>query len=90
MVWQHDPTRTDANRRRAACEITDHDGRCGARDTCHVVMLGDPVALVTKRFRVLRKVETLAQSFARRFTKDYRNEIENRDRNHACSSYDRL
>ena len=85
MVRQHDAARTDANRRRSASEITDHDGSRGARDAGHVVMFGDPVALVTKRFRVLREIKTLAQRLAWCFTKDDRNEIEYRDGNHACS-----
>jgi hypothetical protein len=48
------------------------------------VVLGDPVALVTERFGVLYEVEALVQRLTRCFTEDDRNEIENRNGNHAC------
>src|SRR5215204_4805209 len=85
MVGQHDPAGPHANSRRAAGEITNYDGRCCAPNAGHVVMFGNPVALVTKRFGMLREIDALVQSLARFLTQDDRNEIENRDGNHACS-----
>src|SRR5829696_305369 len=85
MVGQQDAARPDANGRRAAGDITNYDGRCSSPNAGHVVMFGNPVALVTKRFGMLREIEALVQSVARCLTEDDRNEIENRDGNHACS-----
>jgi hypothetical protein len=82
MIRQHDAARTHTNRRRPACEISDHDSRRSTSDAGHVVMFGEPVALVPKRFRVLREVKALAQRLAWCFSKDDRNKIEYRDRNH--------
>ena len=64
MVRQHDPAGPDPDRRRARREIAGHDGRRGARDRLHVVVLGDPVALVAEPLGVAREVEAVAQRVA--------------------------
>ena len=64
MVRQHDPAGPDPDRRRARREIAGHDGRRSARDRLHVVVLGDPVALVTEALGVAREVEAVAQRIA--------------------------
>jgi hypothetical protein len=46
-------------------------------------MFGHPVACVTKPLGSLSQIQTLAQSFARCFTEDDRNQVENGDWNHA-------
>ena len=51
VVRQHDAARADADRRRAAGDVPDHDRRRGARDAGHVVVLGEPEAPVSPSAR---------------------------------------
>ncbi|WP_431226190.1 hypothetical protein [Burkholderia contaminans] len=61
VVRQHDAARPDPDRPRGARDMADHDGRGRARDAGHVVMLGEPVALVTPAFRMLREIDGIAE-----------------------------
>ena len=61
VVRQHDATRADANRVRAARDMADHDGGRGTRDAGHVVMFGEPVTVITPAFGMLREVERVAE-----------------------------
>ena len=79
VVRQHDPAGTDPDRRGAGCEVPRDDGRRCAGDRLHVVVLGDPVALVAEALRVLGEVEAVAQRDPRcRPTRD-RGEVEDRE-----------
>ena len=82
MVGQHDPTRADPDRRRPRGHVRDHDRRCGARDTRHVVVLREPVAVVSPAFSVTSKVEGILQRIGRGAALDDRREVEDRDRKH--------
>ena len=56
------PTRM---RLRAARDVADHHGRGGAGDAGHVVVLGEPEAVVAPAFRMPGQVERVAQRLAR-------------------------
>src|SRR5690606_40572405 len=47
MVGQHDTAGTDPDGFTACCDVRNDDGSCGAGNTRHVVMFGNPKALVT-------------------------------------------
>ncbi len=57
VVRQHDAAGADPNAARAAGNMADHDRRRGARDAGDVVMLGEPVALITEALGVTCEVE---------------------------------
>ncbi len=61
VVGQHDAARANADAFGAGGQIThDHRGG-GAGDARHVVVLGNPEAAVTQRFRVLRQFQRVVQ-----------------------------
>ncbi|MNL39324.1 hypothetical protein D3C87_1615970 [compost metagenome] len=61
VVGQHHPTRPDANGRCATRQIPQqHRGR-GTGNAIHVVVFGDPKALVAELFDMLRQVQRVAQ-----------------------------
>ena len=76
VVRQHDPAGTDADRRGARGEVADDDGRRGARDARHVVVLGDPVARVAEPLGVAGEVEAVAERVAGRRAERDRREVE--------------
>ena len=57
VIRQHDPAGTDPDRLRARRDVRHDDAGRGARDAGHIVMLGNPVALVAPAFSVLREIE---------------------------------
>ena len=57
MVGQHDSTRTHTDRARAAGDMSNQDGGRGTRNTGHVVMLRQPVSMVTVAFSMTGKIE---------------------------------
>ena len=81
MVRQHHPAGADADGFRAAGDVADHDGGRGTRDAGHVVMLGEPVALVAECFGVLREVAGIGESIGGRAAFDHGREVENGEGN---------
>ena len=61
VIRQHDAAGADANRARSTGDVPDDDGRRGAGDPGHVVMFGEPVAVVAPALRVPRQVERVAE-----------------------------
>ena len=61
VVGQHDAAGADPDRRRAAGHMGDDDRRRRAGDAGHVVMLGQPVAVIAPALGVLREVERVAE-----------------------------
>ena len=61
MVWQHDAAGADAQRLGTRCDIPNQHRGCRAGHAVHVVMLGDPEAVVAERLGVLREVKRVAQ-----------------------------
>src|SRR5580658_11220686 len=82
MIWQHDAAGPDANRLGAARDVRDHDGSSGAGDPGHVVVLGNPKAMIAPLFRVPRQVKRIAKGVSRGRTLRDRRKIEYRERNH--------
>ena len=61
MVRQHHTARAHANGRCTARQITDqHRGR-GTGDAVHVVVFGNPKAVIAKLFHVLRQIQRIVQ-----------------------------
>ncbi len=81
VVRQHDPARPDPDRRRARREIPGDDSGRGARDRLHVVVLGDPVALVAEPLGVSREIEAVAQRVAGGRSARDRSEVEDGEGN---------
>jgi hypothetical protein len=80
VVREHDLARADANRRRPAGDVRDHDRGRGACDPDRVVVLGEPEPLVAPGFGVLRQVERVPQRLARRRALDDRRQVEDGER----------
>ena len=76
VVRQHDAAGADANRRRAAGDVRDHDRRRRARDARHVVMLGQPEPVIAPALGVAREVEGVAERLRGAPAFDDRREIE--------------
>ena len=57
MVGQHDSTRAHTDRTRAAGDMRDQYSGRGTRNTGHVVMLRQPVSMVTVAFSMTGKIE---------------------------------
>ena len=89
VVRQHDAAGADANRRRVAGNRADDDSRRGARHRRDIVMLGEPVAVVTPPLGMLREIDRVAQRLRGVAALDDRRKIENRKWNHgvACFHY---
>ena len=79
MVRKHDPAGADANRVRHARDLADDDLGRRAREPAGVVMLREPVALVTERFRVPREIERVFQGVVRGKARRNRRQIEDRE-----------
>jgi len=75
MIGEHDAAGADANCFCAACDVTNDDRGGGAGDSRHVVMLGEPVAVETQGFGVLREVERIAESVGGRGSLGYGREV---------------
>ncbi len=82
MIGQHDAAGAHANPRRAAGHVTDHHGGGGTGDARHVVMLGEPEAVIPEPFGVSREVERVAERCGGVAAEDDRGEIEDREGNH--------
>ena len=67
---------------RAARDVADHDRSRGAGDAAHVVMLGQPVALIAPAFGVPGEVERVAQGVGCGRPFDDGREVEGREGNH--------
>jgi len=65
MVRQHDPARTDADGAGPGGDMADHDGSGGRGDARHVVMLGQPEAVIALGFGQLSEVERVFQGVCR-------------------------
>jgi hypothetical protein len=81
MVGQHDTARADANGRGALGNMRDQDGRGGARDPRHVVVLGEPVPPKAPTLRVLGKLQGVAIGLRGVATLDDGGKIKNREGN---------
>src|SRR5258706_14675692 len=82
MMRQHDAAGAHANGFGAAGDVAYDNRRGGAGDARHVVMLGEPVALVTQAFRMLREFERVAQCHGRGRALGDGRKIENRKSDH--------
>ena len=76
VVGQHDATRADADGRGAGGDMADDDGGRGTRDARHVVMFGEPVAVVAEPLGVAGEVERVLQRLADGAAFRYGREIE--------------
>jgi hypothetical protein len=63
MVGQHDAAGADADMTGFPRNMADHDGRSGAGDPRHVVMLGQPESAITPSLRTLGQIDRVAQRF---------------------------
>ena len=61
VVGQHDAARADANGRGAGRDMGDHHRGRRTRDARHVVMLGEPVAVVAEALGMARQIERVLQ-----------------------------
>src|SRR5436305_1178157 len=64
VVGQHDPARADADALGGVGDVPDQHGRRRAGDPRHVVVLGEPVAVVAQPFRGAGEVQGVAQRLA--------------------------
>ncbi|MNO81095.1 hypothetical protein D3C76_723210 [compost metagenome] len=76
MVGQHDATGTDADGRSATGQVTEQHSGGRAGDAVHVVVLGDPEAVVAEFFHVLRQVQRVAQGLRRAAVGTHRDQVE--------------
>ena len=83
VVGQHDAAGADADGLRALRDMADEDGRRGAGDAGHVVMFGQPEAVVAERFGMAGEVERIGKRGRRGGTLGHRREVENGKRDHA-------
>ena len=80
-IGQHDAAGANANGLRAGTDMANqHRGR-GARNAGHVVMLGQPEAVIAPRFRMLREIEHVAERLRCRAALDDGRKIEHREGN---------
>ncbi|CAM2186954.1 hypothetical protein PSAC2689_70068 [Paraburkholderia sacchari] len=82
VIGQHDAARPDADRPRAARHMADHDRGGGAGDAGHVVVLGEPVAVVAPALGVLGEIERVAQRDAGVRAGRHRRKVEDGEGNH--------
>lgn len=64
MVGQHDPTGADTDRAGALGDMGQHDRRGGAGDARHVVVFGNPEAVIAPGFGVPRHITCIVQCAA--------------------------
>jgi len=83
MIREHDAARADADGLGAAGDVPDDDGSGGAGDARHVVVFGEPEAVVAPGFRVSREIERVAQSVGGCRPLRNRRKIENGEGNHS-------
>ena len=82
VVRQHDTAGADTNSLRPGGDMID-DNRCGsARDSRHIVVFGEPVALEAPYFGMLREIQRVAKSQRRVAAFNDWREIENGQRHH--------
>ena len=82
MVRQHDAARTNADRRRAARDVSDEHGRGRTRDTRDVVVFGQPEPAVAQALGVSREIEAITKRCRGVAAFDDGGEVEDRERNH--------
>jgi len=81
VVGQHDSTGPNPDRGRAPGNVGNDHGRRGAGDPGQVVVLGDPVPMVTPPLGMASQVECVVECLGRRSPLADGGEIENRKRN---------
>ena len=64
MIGQHDPARADAHCSSGCGNMADDNRRRSAGDPGHVVMFGQPVAVITRRFGGARQSTVLVSASA--------------------------
>ena len=82
MIRQHDAARADPNRFRSAGDVSNYDRGRRARDTRQIMMLRQPVAMISPFFGVLREIERVSKRRERIATFEDRRKIENGIRFH--------
>ena len=82
MVGQHDAASTDADGRGAGGDMADDDRGRGARDARHVVVLGQPVAVVAEPLGMACEIERVPQRLAGGAAFRHGREIENGKHSH--------
>ena len=93
VIGQHHPAGTDPDRRRRRREMRDEHGRGGARDTGHVVVLGNPQASVAQTLAETRQRHRVGQRGGRCRPLADGSQLQNRERrvgrrarfDHSCS-----
>jgi hypothetical protein len=88
VIREHDASRSNANARGARRDVSDHHRRRRTRDAWHVVMLGEPEAVVAQLLGVACQLERIAKGARCVAAGDDWREIENRERDHQ-KEYDR-
>ena len=82
MIRQHHAAGADADRRRPRGDVADDDGRRGAGDSRHVVVLGEPIAREAPSLGVAREIERVAKGIGGRCAGDDRREVEHGEPHH--------
>ncbi len=83
VVGQHDPAGADADGLRRRRHCADDDRGRGAGDARHVVMLGQPVAIVTQPFGVAGQINGVGERLAHIGAFRHGGEVENGQRDHS-------
>lgn len=76
VVWQHDATGTDADRRGASRQVTEQYRRGRTGNAVHVVVFGDPKAVIAESLDVTRKIEGVSQGLCRATVLAYWHQVE--------------
>ncbi len=82
VIGEHDPAGADPDGRRAGGDMRDGDRGRRAGDAGHVVVLGEPEAVVAPALRVLRQIDGVAKRLGGVAPLDDRRQIEDGQRNH--------
>jgi hypothetical protein len=88
MIGKHDAAGADADCFCAAGDVRDDDGSGGAGDAGHVVVLGEPEAVVAPGFGVLREIERVAEGVGGGGALWDGGEVQDGERDHFCLSSD--
>src|SRR5260370_1044966 len=82
MIGQHDSASTDPDCRCAAGHVAYDERGCSTGDAGHVVMLGQPIATISKALGMAREIEGIAEGIGCRSLLDDGREIEDRAGDH--------
>ena len=79
MVGKHDAAGADTYGLRRSCNMSDHDCRRGTRDPRHVVVLGQPVAVIAEPLGGTGKVHGIRQGIGRGLSLGHGGKVEKRE-----------